>query len=89
MDWHKYPKSRKSIRIQQPETLYIITCHTFPGLGGKTLDIARLDSSIFFAQNVLIVMQAHTNSFIVIPAQLVHAQARQSDLQHTSTGKST
>ncbi len=55
MDWHKYPKSRKSIWIQQPETLYIITCHTFPGLGGKTLDIELFYSSIFFGPNVLIV----------------------------------
>ncbi len=47
MDWDKYPKSRKSIRIQQPEILDIITCHTFPGLGGKPLDIALFNSSIF------------------------------------------
>jgi hypothetical protein len=26
------PKSRASIRIQQPETLDSIKCHTFPGL---------------------------------------------------------
>ncbi len=86
MDWHKYPKSRKSIRIQQPATLYIIICHTFPGLGGKTLDIARFASSIFFCAKCF---NCDANSFIVIPAGLVHAEARQSDLPHTSTGKST
>jgi hypothetical protein len=88
MDWHKYPESRKSIRILQPEPLDSIKCHSFPGLGGKTLDIALFNSSIIFAPNVLIVMPAHTNRIIVIPALLVHALALQSDL-HKSTGKST
>ncbi len=87
MDWHKYPKSRVSIRIRQPETLDSIKCHTFPELGGKTLDILwpYLPVQLFFApnvwiENVWIEMPAHTNSFIVIPALLVHALARQSDL---------
>jgi hypothetical protein len=62
MDWYKYPKSRTSIRIQQPKTLGSIKCNTFPGLGGKTLDILLHDLplQLFFAQNVLLEMQAHT-----------------------------
>ena len=48
MDWHKYPKSRTSIRIQQPETLDSIKCHTFPGMGGKTLDILLHNSALQF-----------------------------------------
>ena len=42
----KHPKSRTSIRMQQPETLALdsIKCHTFPGLGGKALDILVHDS---------------------------------------------
>jgi hypothetical protein len=34
MDWQKYPKSRKSIRIKQPKTLESKTCPTFPEMGG-------------------------------------------------------
>ena len=45
--------------------------------------LARFDSSIVFVPNVLIEMPAYTNSFIVIPARLLHALASQSDL-HTS-----
>ena len=85
MDWHKYPKSRTSIRLGQPETLDSIKYHTFPGFRGKTLDILWHDSTLqfFCVPNVLIEMPAHINSFIVIPARLLHARARQSDL-HTS-----
>jgi hypothetical protein len=36
MDWQKYPKSRMSFRIQQPETLDCIKHSTFSGLGGRT-----------------------------------------------------
>ncbi len=55
MDWQKYPKSRTSIKIWQPETLDSIKCHTFPGMGGRTLDILLhpLNSSIFFVPKVL------------------------------------
>jgi hypothetical protein len=82
MDWHKFPKSRTSIRILQPKTLDSIKCHTFPGLGGKSLDILLHYSplQLFFAPNVLTEMSAHTNSYIVIQARLVHASACQSDL---------
>jgi hypothetical protein len=78
-------KSRTSIRLGQPETLDSIKYHTFPGFKGKTLDILWHDSTLqfFFVPNVLIEIPAHINSFIVIPAQLLHARARQSDL-HTS-----
>ncbi len=87
----KYPKSRTSIRMRQPETLDSIKCHTFPGLGGKALDILVHDSTL---QNKIvskgkgfeIEMPAHTNSFIVIPARLVRARAGQFDLP---TSKST
>jgi hypothetical protein len=34
MDWQKYPKSRKSIRIKQTQTLESKECPTFPGMGG-------------------------------------------------------
>jgi hypothetical protein len=67
MDWHKYPKSTISIRIQQPEGLGSKNCHTFPGLGVQTLNILLHESTLqfFFARNVLIEMPAHTNSFSV------------------------
>ena len=65
MDWQKYPKRKKSIRIRQPETLHCIKCPTFPGMRGSTLDILLHDFQFFFAK-VLIEMPAHTNSFIVL-----------------------
>ena len=65
MDWQKYPKRKKSIRIRQPETLHCIKCPTFPGMRGSTLDILLHDFQFFFAK-VLIAMPAHTNSFIVL-----------------------
>ncbi len=37
MDWQKYPKNRKSIRIQQPKTLDSKTCPVFAVVGGNTL----------------------------------------------------
>ncbi len=85
MDWHKYPKSRMSTRIGQPETLDSTKYHTFPGFRGKTLDILwhNLTLQFFFVPNVLIEM---LNRFIVIPAQRLHALASQSDLL---TSKST
>ena len=63
-------------------------CHTFPGLGGKTLDILLHDPTLqfIFVPKVLIEMPAHTNSFVVTPAQVVRARAHQSDLR---TSKST
>jgi hypothetical protein len=88
----KYPKSRTSIRMQQPETLALdsIKCHTFPGLGGKALDIlvhySTLQNKIVPSKGFKIEMPAHTNSFIVIPARLLRAQAGQFDLR---TSKST
>ena len=68
MDWQKYPKRRKSIRILQPETLDSIKRHTFPVMGGRTLDFPLHDPALqfFFVPNVLIEMPAHTNSFIVL-----------------------
>ena len=51
MDWNKYPKSRTLIRIRHPETLDSIKCHTFPGLGGKTLDILLHDSTLQFLKS--------------------------------------
>jgi hypothetical protein len=68
MDWQKYPKRRKSIRILQPETLDSIKWHTFPVMGGRTLDFPLHDPALqfFFVPNVLIEMPAHTNSFIVL-----------------------
>ncbi len=65
MDWQKYPKSRMSIRIQQSETLDSIKCHTFPGLGGRPLDIRLQNSILLFVPKVLIEIQAHTNNFFV------------------------
>ncbi len=67
MDWQKYPKSRTPISIRQPETLDSIKCHTFPGMGGRPLDILRHDSTLqfFFVPKVLI-EPAHLNSFIVL-----------------------
>ncbi len=87
----KYPKSRTSIRMRQPETLDSIKCHTFPGLGGKALDIeltfACLQTKLCQGvKGFKIEMPAHTNSFIVIPARLVRARAGQFDLR---TSKST
>jgi hypothetical protein len=85
MDWQKYPKSKISIRIGQPETLDSITCHTFPGLGSRAFDILLHYFQFFFAK-VLIETLAHTNNFIVNPAWFVCALARQSD---SRTSKST
>ncbi len=68
MEWQKYPKSRRSIRMWQPETLDNINCHTFPGMGDKTLkDILLHDPTLqfFFVPKVLI-HPAHLNSFIVL-----------------------
>ena len=48
MDWHKYPKSRTSIRTGQPETLDSTKCHTFPGFRGKALDILWHASTLQF-----------------------------------------
>jgi hypothetical protein len=70
-DRQKYPKSRTSIRIWQPETLERIKCHTFPGTGGRTLDILVRTIQLFnffFVPKVLIEMPAHTNSFIFVMA---------------------
>ena len=36
MDWQKYPKSRKSIRIKQTQTLEIKECPTFPEMGATS-----------------------------------------------------
>jgi hypothetical protein len=88
----------KSIRIRQPETLDSIKCHTFPGMGGRTLDILlhTLNSSIFCVPKVLIQL-AHLNSLLCFALAsnrvlwLVRAQARQSDLElrNSQTSKST
>ncbi len=68
MDRQKYLKSRLSIRIQQPETLESIKCHTFPGMEGRTLDILLHNSTLqlFLVPKVLFEMPAHPNSFIVL-----------------------
>jgi hypothetical protein len=68
MYWQKYTKNRTSIRTQQPKTLDSIIYHTFPGMGGRTLeDILLHDSTLqnFFVLKVLI-EPAHLNSFIVL-----------------------
>ncbi len=67
MHWQKYPKSRTSIRIRQPETLDSIKWHTFPCMGGRTLDILlhALNSSKKIVPKDLI-EPAHWNSFIVL-----------------------
>jgi hypothetical protein len=62
MDWQKYPRSRTSIRIRQPETVDSIKCHTFSGMGGRTLDILLHDSTLQkeIVLKVLIETPAHT-----------------------------
>jgi hypothetical protein len=68
MDWQEYPKSRMSIRTLQRETLDSIQFHTFPGIGGRTLEDILLHNSTlqnFFVPKVLI-EPAHLNSFIVL-----------------------
>ena len=37
--WQKYPKSKKLIRILQPETLNCIKCPTFPEMGSSLLGL--------------------------------------------------
>ncbi len=54
MDWQKYPKSRTSIRIWQPETLDSIKCHTFPGMGDRSLKDTSCTIQFFFVPKVLI-----------------------------------
>ena len=67
MDWQKYPKIRTSIRIRQPETLDSIKCHTFPGLGRRTLTFScTIQLFKKFVPRVLIEIPAHTNSFKVL-----------------------
>ena len=68
MDQQKYPKSRMSIRIWQPETLDSIRCHTFPGMGGRTLrhSRAQFKFSFFFGPKILIEIPAHTIGFRVL-----------------------
>ncbi len=46
MDWQKCPKSKMSIKIRQPKTLDSIKCHTFSGLGSRTLDILLHNSTL-------------------------------------------
>ncbi len=55
MEWQKYPKNRKWIRIQQSNTLGCKTCLAFPGMRVQHfVCIARVcitsSSSIFFCQ---------------------------------------
>ncbi len=45
MDWKKYPKSRKSIRIKQTQTLESKECPTFSEMGGG-LCATHFDSSV-------------------------------------------
>ena len=67
MDCQKYPKSRTSIRIRQPETLDSIKCHTSPGMGDRTLDILLHDSTLqFFLCQKVLIERAHLNIFIVL-----------------------
>ena len=68
MDQQKYPKSRMSIRIWQSETLDNIRCHTFPGMGGRTLrhSRAQFKFSFFFGPKILIEIPAHTIGFRVL-----------------------
>ncbi len=48
MNWQKYPKNGKWIRIQQPKTLESNICLTYPGMGCGTLAcILGVASSIF------------------------------------------
>jgi hypothetical protein len=73
MDWQQYPKNRKSMRIQQPETLDSKKCPTSPGIGGKTTCIffrtTQLLLQFFCVPKVLIEKPAHTNSFICVGLQ--------------------
>jgi hypothetical protein len=64
MDWQKYPKSRTSIRIRQAETLDSIKCHTFPGMGGRTLVPGMGGRTLDILLHAL--NSSHLNSFIVL-----------------------
>jgi hypothetical protein len=56
------------------------------GIGKQNLGHSLALFSFFCVPKVLIEKQAHTNNFIVIPAQFVRARASQSD---SRTSKST
>ncbi len=62
MEWHKYPRNRKSIRIRQPETLDSRQWPTFPGVGGCIFCIfSRMILHLFdfLVPTGLIEMSAH------------------------------
>ena len=63
MDWHKYPKSRTSIRIRPPETMDSIKCYTFPGLGGKTFDILLHYSTLQFFLRQMFLLRCQPTQF--------------------------
>ncbi len=56
MDWQKYPRSRTSIRVRQPEALDSIKCHTFPCMDGRILDILLHNSTLqkYFAPQIVL-----------------------------------
>jgi hypothetical protein len=75
MDWQKYPKSRTSIKTRQPETLDSIKCHTFPGMGGRTLeDILLHDFKKIVPKDLI--GPAHLNSSSVETAETALRQHR-------------
>ncbi len=53
--------------MEQPETLDSITCHTFPGLGGRAFNVLLYNFQFFCAKG-LVEIPALANNFIVIPA---------------------
>jgi hypothetical protein len=57
--------------MRQPEILDSIKCHTFPGLGGKALDIlvhdSTLQNKIVPSKGFKIEMPAHTNQLDACP----------------------
>ncbi len=70
MNWSKYPKNRKLIRIQQPETQK--SKNVLPFQGWEVATCAQFIGTYnlpfqLFSPIVLIQMLAHTNNFIVLP----------------------
>jgi hypothetical protein len=64
MDWQKYPKNRKWIRIERSKALGCQTCLAFPGTRVQYFVYIPLPLRFFFLPKVLI-QPAHTSNVFV------------------------
>jgi hypothetical protein len=94
MDWQKYPKSRKAIRIKQPRTLESKECPTFPEMGDGLCE-AFVSNLIYLFKGFKNEQPAHVNAVkasrrrsrkLRRPPKLFCLLARQSDSELTWHG---